>query len=199
MWNLCLTSWTWLSRWCVRSSYEPYSKLRDLLPIVWLWHRYEVEVASKTLGVRSQQTSGFDTETMRRTISLACLEQGVQYQHVVKGGANAAAGRSTPTEARVQWASLRALLRSVDPSSLTMSQRLVDSVRRASICQCSVHVNSRLRSTVVKITTTHSYTREMTMPLHFRYCHQHLDIRRQAPPTQIWIGLAHGWEICSIH
>ena len=24
--------------------FQPYSKLRDLLPLVWLWHRYEVEV-----------------------------------------------------------------------------------------------------------------------------------------------------------
>ena len=25
--------------------FQPYSKLRDLLPLVWLWHRYEVEVS----------------------------------------------------------------------------------------------------------------------------------------------------------
>ena len=83
--------------------YEPYSKLRDMLPLVWLWHRYEVEVASKTLG-------------------------GVEYQHVVKGGANADAGRSSPTSARQQWASLRALLRSVQPTQLTMSRQLIDEV-----------------------------------------------------------------------
>jgi len=74
-----------------------------MLPLVWLWHRYEVEVASKTLG-------------------------GVEYQHVVKGGANADAGRSSPTSARQQWASLRALLRSVQPTQLTMSRQLIDSV-----------------------------------------------------------------------
>ena len=127
MLNLMLSILNWTNT-CrdltVDRRYEPYSKLRDLLPIVWLWHRYEVEVASKTIG-------------------------GVQYQHVVKGGANAAAGRSTPTEARMQWASLRALLRSVQPNSLTMSQRLIDSVRPPLTNPGTSHVSLVLAVAVV--------------------------------------------------
>ena len=83
--------------------YEPYSKLRDVLPPVWLWHRYEVEVAAKTLG-------------------------GVEFQHVVKGGPNADSGRAHPTIASMQWASLDALLRAVTPDALSISPALADSI-----------------------------------------------------------------------
>ena len=80
--------------------YEPYSKLRDVLPPVWLWHRYEVEVAAKTLG-------------------------GVEFQHIVKGDPNADSGRARPSAAPMQWASLNALLRAVSPEALTIPRSLV--------------------------------------------------------------------------
>lgn len=83
--------------------YDPYSKLRDVLPPVWLWHRYEVEVAAKALG-------------------------GVEFQHVVKGEPNAAEGRATPTAAPLQWGSLDALLRAVTPETLSMSPALSDAI-----------------------------------------------------------------------
>lgn len=85
------------------SPYQPYSMLRDIVPLVWLWHRYEVEVAAKTLG-------------------------GMEFQHVVSGAPNAAAGRATPTAAPMQWASLAALLRAVTPTVLTMSPELSGSI-----------------------------------------------------------------------
>jgi len=63
----------------------------------------QVEVAAKTLG-------------------------GVEFQHVVKDGPNAEAGRSRPTDAALQWRSLRALLSAVTPEALALSASLVESV-----------------------------------------------------------------------
>ena len=107
--------------------FQPYSKLRDLLPLVWLWHRYEVEVSPATVCSSHLTTPSSDADRCCQQVASKTLG-GVEYQHVVKGGANAAAGRNAPTPARVQWASLRALLRSVQPNMLTMSDDLVDSI-----------------------------------------------------------------------
>ena len=85
----------------VLQPFQPYSELRNVVPPVWLWHRYEVETAAKTLG-------------------------GVEFQHIIKGDPFAEAGMPHPTAAAEQWACLDALLRcavlqpdALNPSSCT--------------------------------------------------------------------------------
>ena len=42
--------------------FQPYSKLRDLLPLVWLWHRYEVEVSPATVCSSHLTTPSSDAD-----------------------------------------------------------------------------------------------------------------------------------------
>ena len=77
---------------------DPLSGLEDVLTPLYLLHRYQLEAAAKVLG-------------------------GVDYSYAVRGDGRAPVSLLPPA---MQVDALEALLRTVDPAELTLSQRILD-------------------------------------------------------------------------